>query len=420
MELRRILDTEKNTPKITLPEITPMTLRSPRTGGAVVTTKTEHKRSISIDLPTQIKTKTQNFTDSIFKDVSKKWLPQGATYEFPNVLDHTKLSENETQFPFSTNEGDHTVAIVHADGNGVGQYIRDFFETLKQDNISEIEFIKAYAAFSQGMEQATQKAAQEAMAWLIEQVPKGALPIRPLILSGDDVTCIIHSDYAFEFMHKLTLAFEQASELELDKISPQIARAKFPKKLTMTTGMAFLRSNQPFYMGYQLAESLCDHSKSKGRSLRNSEDAMIPSTLTFVHTTSNLFEGADEVIATELTTANGLKLTNEVYGFGAQEIEGLVNFGALEKIAACFSEQALKVGFLRELVTALQLDVQHAQRMIKRWKEVAIEKNLQQFEAELISNFSSLKSIDDLTRKSNPLCDVLAYIGLEKGAISND
>lgn len=408
--VRQQLNAEKNTPKITLPEMTPLTMRSPRTGGAVIKTQ----NGVSIDLATQVKQQTQNQADTLFQAINHRWLPKGVVKTFPTVFDHTKESTKEIEFPFSGREGEHTVAIVHADGNGIGQYIQRFFNKIDQDNVSDLTFLNAYAAFSQGLDHATQFAAQEAMSWLIstyEQKEGGSsLPIRPLILSGDDITCIIRSDYAFEFMQKLTQEFEAASEKALKKLS--IGREVFPAYLTMTTGIVFLRSNQPFYMGYQLAEDLCSHSKNLGRNSKNQE-GIIPSTLTFVHATSTLFDSAHDFIQGELTTSEGLKLTNEVYLLG-KEKSPIAPFSVLKEMSDCFSDEKLNISFIRKLATTLQLDTAHAKQMIKRWKEISEPSHIEPLETLLNTHFN-ISSLEALCENNNPIGDLIVYQNLRTG-----
>ena len=416
-QVRESLNSEKNAPKISLPELTPICMRSPRTGGAVYETQLDNGNYISIDYPTHVKNLTQNRAKESFEKVTKKWLPEShKNMIFPNVFDHSKEAENETHFPFSGKEGEHTIAIVHADGNGIGQFIRDFFNQL--NTLDDAKFLAAYAVFSKGMDNATQKAAQTAMKWLIEKTENrniSALPIRPLILSGDDVTCIIHSDYAFGFMQKLTHSFEEESKYELDKLLEidKTARDVFKEYLTMTTGMVFLRSNQPFYMGYQLAESLCSHAKDKGRQYQSKNGDIAPSLLSFVHSTSTLFEEAEDYFKTEMTTSKGTRLTQSHYGFGKlskpENIKDLVMLKDLQALSNCFSSDTLNISVVREIATYLQFDLNHAERLIKRWRELK-SPQLVSFEQSLV--IFGLDSLEALLTINNPISDLIAYQGI--------
>ncbi len=403
------LNIEKNTPKVVLPEMSPLVMRSPRTGGAATTTQ----HGVSIDLATQVKRQTQDKAKALFIGIHNKWLPEGEHKTFPTVFDHTQKSAKVVEFPFSGHEGGHTVAIVHADGNGIGQYIQQFFHQIDQAHIGDIDFLKSYTTFSKGINSATQRAAKEAMKWLIAQSEKecDALPIRPLILSGDDMTCIIRDDYAFQFMERFTQAFETYSQEELNQI--QVGREAFPTYLTLTTGMVFLRSNQPFYMGYQLAEDLCARSKAQARANKN-RGGIIPSTLSFVHATSTLFDNANAFIQGELTTQNSLKLTHETYALG-QDTSSVTPFLALKALCDCFCDETLNIRFMRKLATTLQLDTEHAKRMIQRWKEISNPSDIERLET-LLKKYFQLSSLEALCSQNSPISDLIAYQQLNTGA----
>ena len=412
--VREKLDAEKNTPKISLPELTPIAQRSQRTGGEVVYIERKKGKVTPVDLATRKKQMAQNKAADFFDEVTQKWSKEKATV-FPNIFEHDKVTEKDAHiFPFSGQAGEHYIAVVHADGNGLGQYIKDFM--IKLGEKDDKTFIQSYAQFSQGMDNASEAAAQAATAWLIsahERDKNTALPIRPLILSGDDVACIIRADYAFEYIQRFTQEFEKASEKELSKLKTDA----FPKYLTMTSGVVFLRSNQPFYMAYQLAEDLCTHSKTIGRRKTFKVDGkdMIPSTMTFNYVTNTLFEEAEQQIQQELSTTNGTKLTQEYYLLSNkdEQQEKSVNFNQLKKLSSCFDGETLKISFIRELLTYLHRDPNHAQRMLNRWIERlekdSKQKELNQFE-QALKPFGL--TLENLLQNHNPLADLIAYHSL--------
>ena len=407
-DARQKLTAQKNTPKIVLPELTPIAMRSPRTGSSVYTHNKAQGKTVSIDYPTHIKQTSQN--KDIFQEVTNKWLPKTEKgRKFPKIFDHTTESDKPEQFPLSIEEGEHTVAIVHADGNGIGQYIRTFFTKIAEED--DVQFLQDYQVFSQGMDTATKQAANIAMQWLINKIDAdSALPIRPLILSGDDVTCIIASQYAFGFMQKLTQSFETESAKELKKL--QTKETGFPANFTMTTGMVFLRSNQPFYLGYQLAEDLCRHSKKLGRKY-NSEN--IPSTLSYFYITSTLFENVDDQLVSDFTANKGQLLTQECYRLVSTKGDikknaSMVDFDDLISLGKTLHEDGISISFIRELVTNLKLNPSKASQMIKRKIEIGNK--------DLISKFTNalkpfgLNTLEELLEKQSPLNDLIALNNL--------
>ncbi len=75
------------------------------------------------------------------------------------------------------------------------------------------------------------------------------LPIRPVILGGDDVTFVCDGKLGIYFAEIFIKKFEEA------KIAD--------KNLTACAGVAIIKTKYPFYRGYWLAERLCANAKSK-------------------------------------------------------------------------------------------------------------------------------------------------------------
>lgn len=131
------------------------------------------------------------------------------------------------------------IAVIHADGNGMGSVVRQ----VGNDR-------HAFHLFSQHLQQATEKAANMAYTSVCSQ-PTVPIPIRPVVLSGDDMTVIIRGDLAITYLKNYLAAFENQTE-ELTG-----------HRLTACAGVSFIKSSYPFYYGYQLAEELCDYAKKQ-------------------------------------------------------------------------------------------------------------------------------------------------------------
>jgi hypothetical protein len=81
---------------------------------------------------------------------------------------------------------------------------------------------------------------------------KYILPIRPIVLGGDDITFVCDGKLGIYFSKLFIEAFEKK------QISDK-------KKLTACAGVAIIKSKYPFYRGYELAEELCGSAKKKRR-----------------------------------------------------------------------------------------------------------------------------------------------------------
>jgi len=175
--------------------------------------------------------------------------------------------------------GEGYVAVVHADGNGVGRLIEggDF----------DLEKMKR---FSEALTNATTAAAVDAAAPLRTMAHKGIVPLRPIVLGGDDLTVILRAEDALPFTERFLKAFEQRTAEELKK-----AEVGVEGGLTACAGIAFVKPGWPFAQAYHLAESLCGTAK-KGLT----KDGKTPSGLLFHRVTTSLSPAWRDIVTDEL------------------------------------------------------------------------------------------------------------------------
>lgn len=126
------------------------------------------------------------------------------------------------------------VAVIHADGNGIGACV------------DELASPEAYASFSTALEAATRNAfvtatrEVDARQWLL-----------PILVGGDDVTLICRASVAATFTRAYLRAFESASE----------ARLPDGQRLTAAAGVAFVKPHYPFSEAHVLAQQLTRSAK---------------------------------------------------------------------------------------------------------------------------------------------------------------
>jgi len=181
-------------------------------------------------------------------------LPDGYTYP----RDFDDLKDSEKSF----------IAVVHIDGNQMGKKLNQFKEVnLYQENQSLEEHNEQYlhrlTDFSQLISNAYQGAFKEMVEELaskkddLQEVLKNkqnVLPIRPLILAGDDITYVTNGRIGVEtaniFLKKLS---KKEVPIGKEKMEPLHASA----------GVAIIKSHYPFVRAYQLAEELCENGKKQ-------------------------------------------------------------------------------------------------------------------------------------------------------------
>ncbi len=219
-------------PQVTLPRHG-ITTECPRTGFSAECWSDEDKKYISSVAASKLnhEKRAHEMFRKLFNEVLKN-------YDFPKALD--KLGQST---------GESHIAIVHIDGNGMGQ------------RFMACNTIESLRKLSVSLRQATEKA----MKLLLEQIiddyayyqnnfdlDPDTLPIRPIILGGDDVTFVTDARLGVYFAEKFIEAF--AEEPVADG-----------KSLSACAGVAITKTKYPFYRGYQLAEDLCRSAKQKAK-----------------------------------------------------------------------------------------------------------------------------------------------------------
>ena len=186
------------------------------------------------------------------------------------------------------------LAVVHADGNGVGQIFLDFWEnsgcsTRKENNeaIKDLNryYVNRYREFSIALDICTEEAFIAALRSLVERKEKlrslqsieekrqDALPILPIVLGGDDLTVMCDGQAALQFTRDFLAEFErQTGRLQTDNaklqntligVIPPIARTALGiSRLSACAGAAIIKPHYPFSAAYDLAEQLIRSAKT--------------------------------------------------------------------------------------------------------------------------------------------------------------
>ncbi len=143
------------------------------------------------------------------------------------------------------------LAIVHADGNGLGQVFLNFDKRARtHDNRDYIEKLRK---FSMALDECTEKAFCQAMTAL--RCRQNIVPIVPLVLGGDDLTVVCDGRQALQFTKKFIDCFEEETSQH-----PDVKRV-VANGVTSCAGVAIVKPHFPFFAGYQLAEELLKEAK---------------------------------------------------------------------------------------------------------------------------------------------------------------
>lgn len=187
------------------------------------------------------------------------------------------------------------IAVIHADGNGLGQIIQAIGKN--KDKLKE---------FSVTLDKATKEAAQKAYQELQQKDSfEDLIPIRPIVLGGDDFTVVCRADIAIDYIQSFIKAFEEKTHFMMKHILTEAGL----DKLAMCAGIAFIKSSYPFYYGYKLSEKLCGYAKKDAKN--RMEKGLAPSCLMFHKVQDSFVEEYEDIKRRELTTPENVSL---VYG----------------------------------------------------------------------------------------------------------
>src|SRR5699024_10430720 len=160
---------------------------------------------------------------------------------------------------------------------------------------------------------------------------------------------------------------------------------------TACAGIAYLRSNQPFYMGMNLADELCDHAKKQVREAlkqRPGDDAeqaegaadsdMPPmySALCQHRCTDSMISDWESILAHSLTlpaeagSDMPFRLSMETWALKWENEDGFPPYDALLDLLAFFEKPAIARGPARRLMGLSGLHPSLAGEKYQRWLEM--------------------------------------------------
>lgn len=247
------------------------------------------------------------------------------------------------------------IAIVHADGNSLGQIVQRIGGDMAQ-----------YRRFSQLLDEATERAANAAFEKL--GVREGdSYPLRPVVLGGDDMTVIIRGSLAIAYAQEFIRQFEYHTGRE--ELGQIVHGATGLPCLTACAGVTFIKSSYPFHYGYKLAEDLCGAAKKDAKSHVAAGES-IPSCLMFHKVEDSYVESYADIAKRVLMPTDALSFVFGPYYLaertGYFTIDELLSYcDKLQKI----DDEGVKSG-LRQWLTHMHRSVDFASQHLDRMKSV--------------------------------------------------
>ncbi len=284
--------------------------------------------------------------------------------------------------------GKNKLAVIHADGNGLGQIVPKLGDKL--------------SSFSTKLNDATQNAFKNAKT--------EKMKIREIILGGDDLTVICDANYALEFTKNFLYQFEE----ETKKIK-ELQDVGF-EKLTACAGIAFANEKYPFHYAVSLAEALCSATKKHAKKINPN---LAPSSLMFHNIQSSNFQSWEKFVADELTIANDeetIRCDFGPYYLSQNEQPLIVDF---ENTVKAYRQEGSPISRLREWMGELSKSKQYSENLLDRinemiktnnkWKCEIMDNNLKKINPKLCNQ--ELVIDKDGYRKT-PIYDVLQILSV--------
>lgn len=351
-------DTARQRPRI--PLAAPIAQRSRRTGLAAEWIDPD---GVPLDAATQCKRRLADLSQAGF---IARFSPPEAQLDWRDWPRNLEPGEDGA-FPFL---GDNrTLALIHADGNGLGQLLMQARAAGKDQ---PDRFIEIFKTLSNIIESSTQRAAQRATRTVLlpAREGNGPLPARPILLGGDDLTILVRGDLGLPFLSAFASEFEAESRQALPKLD-QLGLKGRPERLTIGAGLVWMRSSQPFYLASHLAETLMVAAKRKAKALSRRDPA---SAVAFHRVTAALVDDYDEIVKRERTHRHGGRCYVDTAGpYLLDDAASGPQLGDLLKLQALLQAEGMARGPTRQLLTLLGLDPVQAQSGYRRWRELMSE-----------------------------------------------
>ena len=145
-------------------------------------------------------------------------------------------------------EAESYIAVVHIDGNNMGLQFSGLKTLTEYKNKSLEIYRSTIRAFAELVLNLEKEAPMDFLSQKRTDEGRFYLPLRPLILGGDDMTFVCAAKTAFAF-------------------TEFIMKALMEKGFDTCAGLAILPTAYPFFRGYEIAEQLCDCAKVRMRKL---------------------------------------------------------------------------------------------------------------------------------------------------------
>lgn len=169
------------------------------------------------------------------------------------------------------------VAVVHADGNGMGKVFQEFASLMAATAITSAgEYTKKLHDLSDGVDECARQAFRSAFGMLRDNGWSAGTPeppVLPLVLGGDDLTVVCDGELALPFARHYLEEFTRLANAS-DAVGGVLKQGKNLRGVGACAGVAIVKRQYPFHSAVRLAEELTGEAKVVKKELGQDRSAL--------------------------------------------------------------------------------------------------------------------------------------------------
>jgi len=323
---------------------------------------------VVIDEAQQLKRKANNpATSNLMDKILYGYHPNNRIAKFEKALYPYDIDD------IVNKQQNQWIAVVHADGNSLGMLIQQMAKSLKDSGESVKE---GFSKFSKQLDAATTQAANDAFNKIVKKQyekevlesknNKLRLPIRPVVIGGDDLTIIIRGDLAIDFTNEFLNQFIARTAEYLNSLVSDYNLNEFKNGLSACAGIAYVKPSYPLHYAIELAEELCSYSKTKAKLI---DDKNVPSCLTFHKVQSSFVNNYENSIVERELKAGDIYMNFGPYATD-KNYEKLPTVYKLKEQVKEVKRTDSPKSNLRNWLSELSVSTERAEQLLNRIKTI--------------------------------------------------
>ncbi|EKO3913251.1 hypothetical protein P0F25_001901 [Vibrio metschnikovii] len=414
------LAADRNTPSLKFPVASAPCLAFSRTGRASIAMSAlarkaqSSEQDLNVDLDTDLHRQAyQAFDMRKAAALQDKFTPEHlkGTFFYPIDLEKDfKFEHNDQLMNRAQSEAIKDIALIHIDGNGLGILLMALKSALHAS--TDDDFRKAFRQFSEALNQATTEAAQQATQFVYDcakyvnfndpKQPRLMVPIRPIVLGGDDITLLCRADLALQYSQIFCSEFKVASQKALEPLFNNYLRqgstatekpTQILDYLTASGGILYHKAGHPFTHSHHLVETLCSHAKKLTKSVNKNDQHVGPAALAFHRLSNAVHDDFNDIIKGSLTfaleEAKSMQIGQAAYFVDDQTSKQIpFSFDKLSQLIELSSQTNAPVSIARwrQMATCIaQGDINEADRIYHRGCSLANPEDVEKLNSLLIA-----------------------------------